>query len=79
MAEYCSQCCPFEKSFDIDLFQIALKLKRGYSTSFICEGCNNKAIYKDEQGLIYLVKFEHNDYKYYPVNIEDLIKPTKTN
>jgi hypothetical protein len=73
MAEYCSQCRPFKESFDINLFQIALKLKRGYSTSFNCEGCNNKAVYKDEQGLIYLVRFEDNDYKYYPVNIEDLI------
>ena len=74
MAEYCSQCRRFEKSFDIDLFKIALKLERGYSTSFLCEGCSNRAVYKDELGLIYLVRFERNDYNYYLVNIEDLIK-----
>ena len=74
MAEYCSQCRAVEKSFDIDRFQIALKLERGYSTGFLCEGCSNRAVYKDEQGLIYLVRFEKNDYNSYPVNIEDLIK-----
>jgi hypothetical protein len=74
MCEYCSQCRPFEKSFDIDLFQIALKLKRGYSTGFLCEGCTNRAVYKDEEGLIYVVRFEKNDYNYYKVNIEDLIR-----
>ena len=75
MSEYCSQCSPLEKKrFDIDLFQIALKLERGYTTSFLCEGCNNRAFYKDEEGLIYLVRFEKNDYNYYPLNIEDLIQ-----
>jgi len=72
MAEYCSQCTP-QKGFDIDLFEISLKLERGYSTAFICEGCNNRAIYKDEQGLIYLVRYEQDDYKYYPLNIEELL------
>lgn len=74
MAEYCSQCSPFKEQgeFDFNLFKIALKLKRGYSTSFICEGCNNRGVYKDEQGLIYLVKDENNELKFYPVNIEEL-------
>ena len=73
MAEYCSQCSPFEKAKDIDLFTIALKLERGYSTSFLCEGCSNRAVYKDEEGLIYLVRFENNDYHYTQVNIVELM------
>lgn len=64
MAEYCSQCSPFKNHFDIDLFQIALKLNRGYSRGFICEGCSNRAIYKDEQGLVYLVKYINDVYIY---------------
>jgi hypothetical protein len=67
--------CPFKerRKYDIDLFTIALETKRGYSTSFICEGCNNRAIYKDEEGLLYLVKEEENkELKYYPVLIEEL-------
>lgn len=74
MAEYCSQCSPFNGQFDIDLFQIALALSREHSSAFICEGCNIKAIYKDEKGLIYLIRYEDDEYKYCPVNIEDLIK-----
>lgn len=74
MAEYCSQCSPFKAQgkFDINLFKIALKFNRGNSTSFICEGCNNKGIYKDEQGLIYLVKEESNELKFTLINIEEL-------
>ena len=74
MAEYCSQCSPFKQQgkFDINLFKIALKLNRGNSTSFICEGCNNRAVYKDEQGLIYLVKDENGEMKFALINIEKL-------
>lgn len=74
MADYCSQCTPFNKKreYDIDLFTIALELERGYSTSFLCEGCNNRALYKDEEGLLYLVKQENYDLKFYPVLLENL-------
>ena len=74
MAEYCSQCSPFKEygKIDINLFKIALKLNRGNSTSFICEGCNNRAVYKDEQGLIYLVKDENGEMKFALINIEKL-------
>ena len=46
MSEYCSQCTPFE-NHDIDLIKLALKVKKGHSINFHCEGCNNRAIYKD--------------------------------
>jgi hypothetical protein len=74
MAEYCSQCTPFKKRrmYDIDLFAIARELERGYSTSFLCEGCNNRALYKDEQGLLYLVKAEDDDLKFYTELLENL-------
>jgi hypothetical protein len=38
---------------------IALETKRGYSTSFLCEGCNNRAVYKDEEEALYLIKLEN--------------------
>lgn len=72
MAEYCSQCSPFQGEFDIDLFRVALDLKQGYVKKFLCGGCNNRGIYKDEQGLIYLVKSESNELNFVQVNIEDL-------
>ena len=74
MAEYCSQCSPFKDTndYDIDLIKLALKVKRGYSINFLCEGCNNRGIYKDENGLLYLAKLENNKIELYPVRIEDL-------
>ena len=74
MAEYCSQCSPFENEFDIDLFKTALKLKNGNSESFICEGCNNRAVYKDETGKVYLAKLVKGEIELQPVNIEELLK-----
>lgn len=74
MADYCSQCSPFKGKFDIDLFKKALKLKRGHSVSFICEGCNNRAIYKDEKGLLYLAKLNRTEIELQPISIEQLIK-----
>lgn len=55
MAEFCSDCSPFDE-FDINLFTIALDLKPGHSETILCEGCNIKAVYKDEEGLVYLAK-----------------------
>jgi hypothetical protein len=73
VAEFCSLCSPFENQFDIDLVYIALHLERGHSESFICEGCFVRAIYKDENGNIYLGKLEQKEIKLHPVKIEDLI------
>ena len=56
MADFCSKCTLFKDQFDIDLYKIALNLERGHSESFICEGCNIRAIYKDETGRLYLGK-----------------------
>ena len=74
MSEYCSQCAPSldMQDYDIDLIKLALKVKRGYSINFLCEGCNNRAIYKDETGLLYLGKLENKEIKLYPVKIEEL-------
>lgn len=72
MSDFCSQCSPFPES-DIDLFKIALHLNNGRSWSFICEGCNNRAIYKDDKGLLYLAKQEGNELKMHPVRLEELI------
>ena len=75
MAEYCSQCSPFkeQKEWDIDLFLIALVLKNGRSESFICEGCNNRAVYRDENGFYFLGKLIEEEIKLFPVNIEELM------
>ena len=73
LSEYCSQCSPFKKSYDIDLFKIALKLKKGYSTSFLCEGCENRAVYKDEKGLLYLAKVINDETELIEVKLEDLM------
>jgi hypothetical protein len=57
MASFCSQCCSnYGMEADIDLFKIALSLENGRSVSFICEGCPNRALYKDDTGLIYLAQ-----------------------
>ena len=71
MSEYCSQCSPFKESndYDIDLIKLSLKVKRGRSINFLCEGCNNRAIYKDEKGFLYLAKQENKEIKLYPVKI----------
>lgn len=73
MAEYCSKCSPFGGEFDIDLFKIALKIENGRSESFICEGCNIRAVYKDEVGNVYLARLENKEIKLHPVVIEDLM------
>ncbi|GAB3179475.1 hypothetical protein GCM10027291_45740 [Telluribacter humicola] len=73
MAEFCSECTPFEYP-DIDLAAIALDLSPGRSESFICEGCNNRAVYKDEKGGLYLAKAEDGVIKLHPVIIEQLMK-----
>jgi len=75
MSEYCSQCSPFkdEQDWDIDLAKMALRLDNGRSESFICEGCNNRGIYKDEVGKIYLAKQKTNTIELVEVKFEDLI------
>jgi hypothetical protein len=72
MADYCSQCTPFERS-DINLASIALDLKPGRSESFLCEGCNNRAVYKDGDGNLFLAKAEGKEVNLHPVTIEQLM------
>jgi len=76
MAGYCSQCSPYkiQGSWDFDLFQIALQIKPGHSESFICEGCANRGIYKDENNCLHLAKQERDgEIKLYPVSIDELL------
>jgi hypothetical protein len=73
MSDYCSQCSPFAGKFEIDLAKIALKLKPGRSESFICEGCNNRAVYKDENNNLFLAKMEKGEIKLHPIDFEQLI------
>ena len=67
MAEYCSQCM-FLGEYDIDLQMLALELEPGHSINFLCEGCENRAIYKDEEGKLYLLRKD----KLHPVNFDEL-------
>ena len=72
MADFCSQCSPFDNEYDIDLFKIALKLQKGASENILYEGCNIRVVYKDEEGLVYLGKLEHEEIKLYLVKLEEL-------
>ena len=58
---------------DIDLFKIALNLKTRRSESFICKGCNIRAVYKDVNGCLFVARQEGKIIKLYSVNIEDLM------
>jgi hypothetical protein len=73
MAEYCSMCSPFDGEYDYDLYKQALSLETGRSTSFLCEGCNIRGVYKDEMRLIYLARMVDGEVLLKLVNIEDLI------
>ena len=73
MSEYCSQCTPFKNRFDIDLLKIALKLDNGRSVSFLCEGCNNRAVYRDDIGLLYLAKAVNGEIELVEVTVEGLM------
>ena len=72
MADFCSQCSPFDNEYDIDLFKIALKLQKGASENILCEGCNIRVVYKDEEGLVYLGRLENEEIKLYLVKLEEL-------
>jgi hypothetical protein len=72
MAEFCSQCSPFENEYDIGLLKIAIFLRCGHSENFICEGCNNSGIYKDENGKIYLAKEIVGEIKLVEVETKEL-------
>lgn len=73
MADYCKVCTPFEGDYDIDFVDIALHLENGHSEGFICEGCNIKAIYKDEEGRLYLAKEIHGEIELEETTIEKLM------
>ena len=73
MSEFCSMCSPFEGEYDYDLYKQALHLEIGRSTSFLCEGCNIRGVYKDENRKIYLARVVDGEVKLESVKIEDLI------
>ena len=50
MAEYCLQC-NVTGDYDIDLHKLAFEVEEG-----LCEGCDNRAIYKDEEEKLYLLR-----------------------
>ena len=66
-------CSPFLPDYDIDLAKIALKLKKGHSTNLICEGCNIRAVYKDESGRLYLAKDIEGNIELEETTIEKLM------
>jgi len=70
MAEFCSRCEP--EYNDLDLMEMALELEPGYSEQFICEGCGCRGIYKDDEGLLYLIFKEGKEVELRQVNIEDM-------
>jgi hypothetical protein len=74
MPHFCSQCGNrINKEADINLFLMAVSLQNGRSISFICEGCNNRAIFKDDNGNLYLAKYVNNEISLFPVNISEIV------
>ncbi|MEQ9263544.1 MAG: hypothetical protein RLP14_10320 [Owenweeksia sp.] len=73
MPEFCSQCTPADKA-DHNLIKMALHLDNGHSRSFVCDRCDNRAVYKDEEGRYWLaIHIEDNPgLKWQPVNLDDL-------
>ncbi len=70
MADFCSICEP--DFFDINLTEIALELDPGRSESFICEGCNLRAVFKNESNALYLGRLVDGELVLEPIHIEDL-------
>jgi len=52
--------------------KIAINLRRGYSQSFLCEGCNIRGIYKDENGNLFLGRDVDGKIVEEPVNLDEL-------
>ena len=74
MSEFCSSCYEEDIHFgyDIDLYKAARSLKKGYSFSFLCEGCNRRAVYRDEEGLFYMVRVVNEEFVYENIQLEEL-------
>lgn len=70
MADFCSKC--EEKYFDINLTEMALEVKRGYSFNFLCEGCDRCCVYKDEEGRLYIGHEVDGEIDLREVSIEEL-------
>jgi hypothetical protein len=51
---------------------MALEVKRGYSFNFLCEGCNPRCVYKDEEGRLYVGHEVNREIDLREVSIEDL-------
>ncbi len=74
MAENCSKY-NITGDYDIDLHKLALIVKivkEGHSINFLCSWCDNRAIYKDEEGRLYLAKSEKGKIKLHPINFGEL-------
>ncbi|HBF20136.1 MAG: hypothetical protein CMI36_04565 [Owenweeksia sp.] len=73
MKNHCSQCNPSGMA-QFNLTKLALGLERGHSYSFVCEGCDNSAIYKDESGFLWLAKSinSEDNFEWVEVGLEDL-------
>ena len=70
MAEFCSKCD--RDWLEINLHEIALNLKNGFSHSFLCEGCDRRGVYKDEHGAIYIAYEVQGEVELRPAKIEEL-------
>lgn len=74
MAEYCSDCCSnYGMKADINIFRIALRLRRGQKIDFVCEGCENRGLLKDDRGKLFLLKQEGKDIVMHPTNLKNLL------
>lgn len=73
MSTYCSKCSPFDGQFDINLLKMALRLNPGESENFLCDGCSNCGLYKDDLGNLYIAVRDDTEIKMRPVAVEELM------
>ena len=78
MSEYCSSCYEedIHSGIDINLYDMAYELKKVYMMSFLCEGCNRRAISKEEGGTYQIAREVKGEYQWETVKRSDL-RPTK--
>ena len=78
MSEFCSSCQEDPNTgYDFDLYQMAKKLKKGYTYSFLCEGCYRRGLYRDDEGNLELGIKIGDEVSWKRIELEEL-KPIKT-
>ena len=73
MGNFCLHRCEFNSEYGLNLFHIALNINNGQCETFICKHCNNRGIYKDLKGKVFVATREDDQIQLLPVDIEQLL------